>query len=130
MKYIPFILLLAGLVSSCFSEYRTFIDYSIQNNSTSVITLSGSEIIHARNLDQTINPGDKVVLTEWTRMGRSIGQIEPSLIFGEDLVILNATGDTLKKDFHDGKNWVQDLSTTRETATHKYEFEILDRDFR
>ena len=116
-------------LTSCFQEIRTFIDYSVQNNSSTPISIIGSDNIHAKNLNQLIIPGQKMTVTTWTRMGRSIEFFEPEIIFSDTLLILNANGDTLKKDFWKKKNWEQDISTTRETATHKYIFEVQDKDF-
>ena len=128
LKYFSLAVLLFSLIS-CSQDVRTFIDYSIQNNSSTVITVYGADKIHLKELNQNINPGEKVMLTEWTRMGRSVQIFEPEIIFSDTLYILNGNGDTLKKDFWHSAFWEQNLNATRETATHNYVFEIGDKDF-
>ena len=55
LKYFSLLILVVCL-TSCFSETRTYIDYSIQNTSSSDIIVTGADIIHVRDINATIPP--------------------------------------------------------------------------
>ncbi|MDP4630196.1 MAG: hypothetical protein NWS89_03560, partial [Flavobacteriales bacterium] len=97
MKQVSILFLAVILLSSC--EKETYLEYYIDNQSSSVITVDGSDIIHSTDIDQTINPNEKKDVAAWSKRGKQTDFFEPTAMFGSDLVITNASGDTLTKDY-------------------------------
>ena len=62
-------------------------------------------------------------------MGRTVLPFEPEIIFSEDFLVLNANGDTLKKDFWNGALWMPDITNSQQSTFHKYVLEVSDKDF-
>ena len=127
MKQISILFLALILLSSC--EKETYLDYYIDNQSSSVITVDGSDIIHSTDIDQTINPNEKKDVAAWSKRGKQIEFFEPTAMFGNDLIITNALGDTLIKDYKLLSNWTSDVDDQRAVASHEYILVITDADF-
>ena len=127
MKQVSILFLAVVLLSSC--EKETYLDYYIDNQSSSVITVDGSDIIHSTDIDQTINPNLKKDVAAWSKRGKQTDFFEPTDMFGSDLVITNASGDTLTKDYKLLSNWTSDLDDQRTVASHEYILVITDADF-
>ena len=127
MKQVSIIFLAVILLSSC--EKETYLDYYIDNQSSSVITVDGSDIIHSSVIDQIINPNEKKDVAAWSKLGKQTGFFEPTAMFGSDLVITNASGDTLIKDYKLLTNWAADVDDQRSVASHEYILVITDADF-
>ena len=125
-RYIVFIIVVFGF-SSC--EKETYVDYSVENNSASTIMLHGSNIIHSTVIDLTMESGERQVIAAWSNRGKSTDLIEPTSIFGSDLIITNSDGDTLIKDYKVLSNWISLIDETSGTASHKYVLKISDLDF-
>ena len=127
MKQVSILFLAVILLSSC--EKVTYLDYYIDNQSSSVITVDGSDIIHSTDIDQTINPNEKKDVAAWSKRGKQTDFFEPTAMFGSDLIITNASGDTLTKDYKLLSNWTSDLDDQRTVASHEYILAITDADF-
>ena len=127
MKQVSILFLAVILLSSC--EKETYLEYYIDNQSSSVITVDGSDIIHSTDIDQTINPNEKKDVAAWSKRGKQTDFFEPTAMFGSDLVITNASGDTLTKDYKLLSNWTSDLDDQRTVASHEYILVITDADF-
>lgn len=127
MKQVSILFLAVILLSSC--EKETYLEYYIDNQSSSVITVDGSDIIHSTDIDQTINPNEKKDVATWSKRGKQTDFFEPTAMFGSDLVITNASGDTLTKDYKLLSNWTSDLDDQRTVASHEYILVITDADF-
>ena len=54
MKQVSILFLAIFFFSSC--EKETYLDYYIDNQSSIVINVDGSDIIHSTDIDQTIKP--------------------------------------------------------------------------
>ena len=50
-------------------------------------------------------------------------------MFGNDLIITNASEDTLKMDYKLLSNWTSDVDDQRTVANHEYILVITDADF-
>tara|TARA_B110000046_G_C12861749_1_gene342144 strand:- start:140 stop:523 length:384 start_codon:yes stop_codon:yes gene_type:complete len=127
MKQVSILFLAVVLLSSC--EKETYLDYYIDNQSSSVITVDGSDIIHSTDIDQTINPNLKKDVAAWSKRGKQTDFFEPTAMFGSDLVITNVSGDTLTKDYKLLSNWTSDVDDQRTVASHEYILVITDADF-
>ncbi|MDB2539185.1 hypothetical protein N9X23_02330 [Flavobacteriales bacterium] len=127
MKQVSILFLAVVLLSSC--EKETYLDYYIDNQSSSVITVDGSDIIHSTDIDQTINPNLKKDVVAWSKRGKQTDFFEPTAMFGSDLVITNVSGDTLTKDYKLLSNWTSDVDDQRTVASHEYILVITDADF-
>ena len=127
MKQVSILFLAVILLSSC--EKETYLDYYIDNQSSSVITVDGSDIIHSTDIDQTINPNLKKDVAAWSKRGKQTDFFEPTAMFGSDLVITNVSGDTLTKDYKLLSNWTSDVDDQRTVASHEYILVITDADF-
>jgi hypothetical protein len=127
MKQLSILFLAVILLSSC--EKETYLDYYIDNQSSSVITVDGSDIIHSTKIDQTINPNEKKDVAAWSKRGKQTEFFEPTAMFGSDLLITNASGDTLKKDYQLLSNWTSDVDDQRTVARHEYILVITNADF-
>ena len=127
MKQVSILFLAVVLLSSC--EKETYVDYYIDNQSSSVITVDGSDIIHSTDIDQTINPNLKKDVAAWSKRGKQTDFFEPTAMFGSDLVITNVSGDTLTKDYKLLSNWTSDVDEQRTVASHEYILVITDADF-
>ena len=125
-KYFVFIMVVFGF-SSC--EKETFVDYSVENNSASTIMLQGSDIIHSTAIDLAVESGERQVISTWSNRGKNTDLIEPTSMFGSDLIITNSDGDTLLKDYKILSNWISLVDETSGTANHKYVLKISDLDF-
>jgi len=127
MKQVSILFLAVVLLSSC--EKETYLDYYIDNQSSSVITVDGSDIIHSTDIDQTINPNEKKDVAAWSKRGKQTDYFEPTAMFGNDLIITNTSGDTLAKDYKLLSNWISDVDVQRAEASHEYILVITDADF-
>ena len=127
MKKITFLLITLFALSSC--EKETFVDYFIENQSTSTITVNGSDIIHSTRIDHSISEGEKKEVSSWTKRGKEIDYFEPVSMFGEDLIITNSNGDTLTKNYKLHSNWTSNVNDSRTTAEHEYILVVTDSDF-
>lgn len=127
MRQVSILILALFFLSSC--EKETYLDYYIDNQSSSVITVDGSNIIHSTDIDQTINPNEKKDVASWSKLGKQTDFFEPTAMFGNDLVITNATGDTLIKDYKLLSNWTSEVDDQRAVASHEYVLVITDDDF-
>ncbi|MDA9312981.1 hypothetical protein N9Q47_05250, partial [Vicingaceae bacterium] len=126
-KFLLPILLSILFFSSC--EKETYVDYYIENQSSSVITVGGSDIIHSTDIARTINPNEKKNIVTWSKRGIQTDLFEPTAIFGNDLAIANASGDTILKDYKILANWTSDVDDNRNVAEHKYVLVVSDFDF-
>ena len=97
MKKIAFLLITLFTLSSC--EKETFIDYYIDNQSSTQISVNGTNIISSSSIDNEINPNEKKEVSSWSKRGKETDFFEPITMFGDDLIITNASGDTLTKDY-------------------------------
>ena len=127
MKQVSILFLAVVLLSSC--EKETFVNYYIDNQSSSVISVDGTNIIASSDIDKTINPNERKDVATWSKHGKETDYFEPSSMFGNDLVITNASGDTLTKDYKLLSNWTSDVDDQRTVASHEYILVITDADF-
>ena len=127
MKQVSILFLAVILLSSC--EKETFVDYYVDNQSSSVISVDGTNIIASSDIDKTINPNERKDVATWSKFGKETDYFEPSSMFGNDLVITNASGDTLTKDYKLLSNWTSDVDDQRTVASHEYILVITDADF-
>lgn len=127
MKQLSILIFTIILFSSC--EKETYLVYYIDNQSSSVITVDGSDIIHSSYINQIINPNEKKDVATWSKLGKQTDYFEPTSIFGNDLVITNASDDTLTKDYKLLANWTADVDDQRAVASHEYVLVITDADF-
>ena len=127
MKQVSILFLAVILLISC--EKETFVDYYVDNQSSSVISVDGTNIIASSDIDKTINPNERKDVATWSKFGKETDYFEPSSMFGNDLVITNASGDTLTKDYKLLSNWTSDVDDQRTVASHEYILVITDADF-
>ena len=127
MKQVSILFLAVILLISC--EKVTFVDYYVDNQSSSVISVDGTNIIASSDIDKTINPNERKDVATWSKFGKETDYFEPSSMFGNDLVITNASGDTLTKDYKLLSNWTSDVDDQRTVASHEYILVITDADF-
>ena len=127
MKLLSFLFLTVILLSSC--EKETYVNYYIDNQSSSIISVDGENIIASSQIDKMINPSEIKDVAVWSKRGKENGYFEPTSMFGNDLLITNATGDTLTKDYKLLSNWTSDVDDQRARASHEYVLVITDADF-
>ena len=127
MKQVSILFLAVILLISC--EKETFVDYYVDNQSSSVISVDGTNIIASSDIDKTINPNERKDVATWSKFGKETDYFEPSSMFGNDLVTTNASGDTLTKDYKLLSNWTSDVDDQRTVASHEYILVITDADF-
>lgn len=125
-KYI-FLFVIAISFMSC--ERETYYDYAVANNSSTTITLNGSDIIHSTTIDESIEAGNTKTISTWSKLGKTTDVLVPTSMFGDDLIIVNANGDVLQKDYKLTENWETTVDDKRATADHKYILTITDVDF-
>ena len=127
MRQVSILIFALFLLSSC--EKETFVDYYIDNQSSSVISVDGTNIIASSDIDKTINPNEKKDVAVWSKRGKQTDFFEPTSMFGNDLIITNTSGDTLAKDYKLLSNWTSDVDDQRTVANHEYILVITDADF-
>ena len=127
MKQLAILFFAISILSSC--EKETYLEYYIDNRSSIAINVDGSNIIHSTEIDQTINPNEIKDVASWSKRGKQTNYFEPSVMFGNDLIITNASGDTLTKDYKLLSNWTTDVDDQRAVASHEYILVITDADF-
>lgn len=127
MRQVSILIFALFFLSSC--EKETFVDYYIDNQSSSVITVDGTNIIASSDIDKTINPNEKKDVAAWSKLGKQTDFFEPTSMFGNDLIVTNASGDTLAKDYKLLSNWTSDVDDQRTVASHEYILVITDADF-
>ena len=127
MRQVSILIFALFFLSSC--EKETFVDYYIDNQSSSVISVDGTNIIASSDIDKTINPNEKKDVAVWSKRGKQTDFFEPTSMFGNDLIITNTSGDTLAKDYKLLSNWTSDVDDQRTVANHEYILVITDADF-
>ncbi|RFC55291.1 hypothetical protein [Brumimicrobium aurantiacum] len=126
-KQFPYLLLILFGFISC--EKETQLDFFIENQSLSTINIEGTNIISSTDIDQTINQKVQKNVATWSKRGKQTDYFEPTAIFGNNLIITNATGDTLIKDYKLLSNWNASVDDQRTIASHEYVLVISDTDF-
>jgi hypothetical protein len=127
MKQKIFVISLFIFLNSC--EKSTSVSFQFKNFSTSSIIISGHDIIHDKVIQDTILVGAEKNVAMWSKLGKDLSYFSPLAIFGDDLLVLNAQGDTLIKDYKNLDNWQIMIDEARTVATHHYLFEIQETDF-
>tara|TARA_B110000091_G_C13370025_1_gene291839 strand:- start:13 stop:396 length:384 start_codon:yes stop_codon:yes gene_type:complete len=127
MKKISFLLITLFTLSSC--EKETFVDYYIDNQSSTKISVNGTNIISSISVDNEINSNEKKEVSSWSKRGKETDFFEPITMFGQDLIITNVSGDSLIKDYKDISNWNSDVYNERTQVSHEYILVISDSDF-
>lgn len=127
MRQVSILIFALFFFSSC--EKETFVDYYVDNQSSSVVSVDGTNIIASSDIDKTINPNERKDVATWSKRGKETDYFEPTSMFGNDMVITNAAGDTLTKDYKVLSNWSSDVDDQRTSASHEYILVITDADF-
>lgn len=127
MKQLSILFLSIIFLGSC--EKETFVDYYVDNQSSSAVSVDGTNIIASSDIDKTINPNERKDVATWSKLGKETDYFEPTSMFGNDLAITNASGDTLTKDYKLLSNWSSDVDDQRTSASHEYILVITDADF-
>ena len=127
MRQVSILIFALFFLSSC--EKETFVDYYIDNQSSSVISVDGTNIIASSDIDKTINPNEKKDVAFWSKRGKQTDFFEPTSTFGNDLIITNNSVDTLAKDYKLLSNWTSDVDDQRTVANHEYILVITNADF-
>ncbi len=127
MRQVSILIFALFSLSAC--EKETFVGYYIDNQSSSMISVDGTNIIASSDIDKTINPKEKKDVAVWSKRGKEAEYFEPTAMFGNDLVITNASGDTLTKDYKLLSNWISEVDDQRAVASHEYILVITDADF-
>ena len=127
LRHLIFLLLVTAFLSSC--EKETIIDYNIDNQSSTSISIDGTDIIHSVDIDYTISENEKMKITNWSKRGIQSDLFEPTTMFGNDLLIINSNSDTLQKDYKLLSNWQSSVDDERKTVSHDYILVITDADF-
>lgn len=127
MKQVSILFLTMIFLCSC--EKVTYVDYYIDNQTSSIIEVEGLNIIASSEIEKTINPSEKKDVAAWSKRGKETDYFEPTSMFGNILLITNAAGDSLKKDYKLLSNWTSDISNQRAVASHEYVLIITDADF-
>lgn len=125
-KWIGACLLLIGL---CACEKETYVAYVVENQSATTVTVDGRSIIHGSDITLDINSATQKTIAHWKKYGKQTALFEPTSVFGDDLVITNAQGDTLRKDYKKLENWIAELQDARAVVSHAYILRITDADF-
>jgi hypothetical protein len=126
-RHLIFLLLVTSFLSSC--EKETFIDYYIDNQSSTSIYIDGTDVIHSVDIDHTISENEKMKITNWSKRGIQSELFEPTKMFGNDLLIINSNSDTLQKDYKLLSNWQYIVDDERKTVSHDYILLVTDADF-
>lgn len=127
MRQISILILAFFLLSSC--EKETFVRYAVENQSSSSIQIEGFDIIHAISIDETIKQNETRDIANWSKLGKETSYFEPTAMFGDSLLITNALGETLTKDYRLLSNWTSTVEDKRAVANHLYTIVITDADF-
>ncbi len=127
MRQLLTLIVILFFASSC--ETATFVDYYIDNQSDSAITVKGTNIIASSEINMTINSNEREDIATWSKLGKETDYFEPTSMFGFDLVITNVLGDTLVKDYKVLSNWTSDIYDHRTSASHEYILVITNVDF-
>ena len=127
MRQLLTLIVILFFASSC--ETATFVDYYIDNQSDSAITVKGTNIIASSEINMTINSNEREDIATWSKLGKETDYFEPTSMFGNDMVITNAVGDTLTKDYKVLSNWASNVDDQRTSASHEYVLVITDSDF-
>ena len=115
------------LLSSC--EKETYINYYLDNQSSFEVVVDGTDIIHSIEVDKTIPVNEKKIISQWSKRGLETDLVEPTTMFGNDLVITNSSGDTIQKDYKVLSNWQSRVDDQKKTASHNYILVVRDIDF-
>lgn len=120
-------LLLACLCMGC--ETMTNVYYSINNASATPLIVSGEDVIHNWQIQDTIPAGASLVIGSWSKLGKTTDNMPATDQFGQTLLITRINGDTSTKNWTDPAVWALDLTDARAVATHRYTLSIADSDF-
>lgn len=127
MKQIIFVISLFIFLNSC--EKTTSIRFQFKNDSNSPIILNGHDLIHNWAIQDTILVGEEKTISSWSKFGKELSYFSPVDFFGDDLLVINMQGDTLKKDYKDLENWQIVIDEERSVAIHDYLLEMETTDF-
>jgi hypothetical protein len=123
------ILILSSVFLLVACEKNTYVYFQFKNVSDSPIVVNGHDLVHNWAIQDTILVGEEKNIAMWSKFGKDLTYFSPVDFFGDDLLVVNAQGDTLKKDYKDFNNWQPTIDEDRAVATHNYLFEIQEADF-
>ena len=125
-----YIFLVAALIGFISCEKETSVGYIVKNDSSTEIYVNGVNIVYATPVSHTIPAsGGSDILARWSKTGKSMDLMDPTTMFGQDLLITNTSGDTVTKNYADIANWDTEVAETQGTAKHTYVFNVTDADF-
>jgi hypothetical protein len=127
MKFLIFSTFLLLIFSAC--EKTTSIHFQFKNDSNSPIILNGHDLIHNWAIQDTILVGEEKTISSWSKFGKELSYFSPVDFFGDDFLVINMQGDTLKKDYKDLENWQIVIDEERSVAIHDYLLEMETTDF-
>ena len=127
MKVLILSTLLLLIFSAC--EKTTSIRFQFKNDSNSPIILNGHDLIHNWAIQDTILVGEEKTISSWSKFGKDLSYFSPVDFFGDDFLVINMQGDTLKKDYKDLENWQIVIDEERSVAIHDYLLEMETTDF-
>lgn len=127
--FLRLIFLLTILVCFNSCETNTYIDYYLNNQSSSTIFVSGKSTINNTEIEKTILTFERKSIANWSKFGKQTDLFEPFAFFGNDLMITNTAGDTLVKDYKLISNWISEIDENRSVAVHDYTLVVTDLDF-
>ena len=127
MKQKIFVISLFIFLNSC--EKSTSVHFQFKNDSNSPIILNGHDLIHNWAIQDTILVGEEKTISSWSKFGKELTYFSPVDFFGDDFLVINMQGDTLKKDYKDLENWQIVIDEERSVAIHDYLLEMETTDF-
>ena len=127
MKFLIFSTFLLLIFSAC--EKTTSIRFQFKNDSNSPIILNGHDLINNWAIQDTILVGEEKTISSWSKFGKELSYFSPVDFFGDDFLVINMQGDTLKKDYKDLENWQIVIDEERSVAIHDYLLEMETTDF-
>ena len=127
MKFLIFSTFPLLIFSAC--EKTTSIRFQFKNDSNSPIILNGHDLIHNWAIQDTILVGEEKTISSWSKFGKELSYFSPVDFFGDDFLVINMQGDTLKKDYKDLENWQIVIDEERSVAIHDYLLEMETTDF-
>ncbi|SFT44455.1 hypothetical protein SAMN05216474_0604 [Lishizhenia tianjinensis] len=127
MKKATFILLIGLGFASCKDEMN--IDYVIENASQESIFVKGEDQLKGESIDVEIGANQDMVIANYYDKDKEVTAYEPKVVLGCEMIVTNASGDTMTTLYTDESIWQKTKSKDGDDTDITYSLFLTESDF-
>ncbi len=114
-------------LTSC-QPYTDF-SFIVQNDSSETVIITGENILNNTDSNTIIAPTGSATVGLWSQRGKQLGNINPEEILGNDIIMVNALGDSTTKSYESSEDWDLQVDDNGRYTSQTYTLFLTDDDF-